>query len=311
VQLNVIIPMFCLRGVLVFVWMPSFFNRMINYCVGCLVAMGRSAVEDTFIFFGRDEDIAKVKPFFADFKLTSDISRATKGVVVGGDGCILGESVKYPILERQLPVIKVHFRSNSYKSLGYTIDVNLGNIKEAVSDLKAGLYVTTRNRLLELYADGKTYYALNDVAITSQLSRSILMKTYLESHKYGDRTLIPTPKCTGVMVSSSYGSTAWNLAVDGGITLEDDIDVMLLSFRESPLKPSHFVLSSRVSLNLESKVPIVAIIDGKFYPIEDYEKKVSIQLSKKSIPMIRTKNTYETITSKLQRLTAFQFEQVK
>jgi NAD kinase len=273
--------------------------------------MGKSASDDVFIFFGRDEDIARIKPFFAEFKLTSDISKATKGVVVGGDGCILGESVKYPILERQLPVLKVHFRSNSYKSLGYTIDVNLGNIEAAVSDLKAGLYVTTKNRLLELNADDKTFYALNDVAVTSQLSRSILMKTYLESHKYKDQTLIPTPKCTGVMVSSSYGSTAWNLAVDGGVTLEDDIDVMLLSFRESPLKPSHFVLSSRVSLNLESKVPLVAIIDGKFHSIEDYERKVKIQLSEKSIPMIRTKNTFETITSKLERLTAFQFEQVK
>jgi NAD kinase len=273
--------------------------------------MVRSVVDETFIFFGRDEDVAKVKPFFAEFNSTSEISKATKGVVVGGDGCILGEAVKYPILQHQLPVIKVHFRSNSYKSLGYTIDVNLGNIEAAISDLKQGLYVTTKNRLLELNADGKFYFALNDVAITSQLSRSILMKTYLESHKYRDQTLIPTPKCTGVMVSSSYGSTAWNLAVDGGITLEDDIDVMLLSFRESPLKPNHFILSSRVSLNLESKVPLVAIIDGKFHPIENYEQKITIQLSKKSIPMIRTKNTYESITSKLQRLTAFQFEQVK
>jgi NAD kinase len=273
--------------------------------------MGRSVVDDTFIFFGRDEDVAIVKPFFAEFNSTSEISRATKGVVVGGDGCILGEAVKYPILQHQLPVIKVHFRSNSYKSLGYTIDVNLGNIEEAISDLKQGLYVTTKNRLIELNADGKIYYALNDVAIASQLSRSILMKTYLESHKYKDQTLIPTPKCTGVMVSSSYGSTAWNLAVDGGITLEDDVDVMLLSFRESPLKPNHFILSSQVSLSLESKVPIVAIIDGKFYTIDDNEQKVTIQLSKKSIPMIRTKNTYESITSKLERLTAFQFEQVK
>jgi NAD kinase len=275
------------------------------------LALGRSVVDDTFIFFGRDEDVLRVKPFFAEFKSTSDISKATKGVVVGGDGCILGESVKYAILERQLPVLKVHFRSNSFKSLGYTIDVNLGNIEAAVSDLRAGLYVTTKNRLLELDADNKIFYALNDVAIVSQLSRSILMKTYLESHKYGDRTLIPTPKCTGVMVSSSYGSTAWNLAVDGGITLEDDIDVMLLSFRESPLKPSHFVLSSRVSVVLESKVPLVAIVDGKYHPIDDYERMVRIQLSKKSIPMIRTKNTFESITSKLERLTAFQFEQVK
>jgi NAD kinase len=273
--------------------------------------MGRNAKDDTFIFFGRDEDISKIKPYFAEFKSTSDISRATKGVVVGGDGCILSDSVKYPILQKQLPVIKVHFRTNSYKSLGYTIDVDLDNIEAAISDLKHGLYLTTKNRLLELNFDNTTYYALNDIAISSQLSRSILMKTYLESHKYKDQTLIPTPKCTGIMVSTSYGSTAWNLAIDGGITLEDDIDVMLLSFRESPLKPDHFVLSSRVSLNLESKVPIVAIIDGKFFAINDYERNVRIQLSEKSIPMIRTKNTFETITSKLQRLTAFQFEQVK
>jgi NAD kinase len=273
--------------------------------------MGKSVMNDTFIFFGRDEDVSRIKPFFREFNSTSEISKATKGVVVGGDGCILNDSVKNRILENQLPVIKVHFRSNSYKSLGYTIDVNLHNIKTAISDLKKGLYVTTKNRLLELDFDSKTYYALNDVAISAQLSRSILMKTYLVSHKYKDQTLIPTPKCTGIMVSSSYGSTAWNLAIDGGITLEDDIDVMLLSFRESPLKPDHFILSSRVSLNIESKVPIVAIVDGKFYAIDDYEQKIKIQLSKKSIPMIRTKNTYETITSKLQRLTAFQFEQIK
>jgi NAD kinase len=273
--------------------------------------MGRSINEDTFIFFGREEDISKIKPFFAEFHLTTDISKATKGIVVGGDGCILSDSVKYPILQHQLPVLKVHFRSNSFKSLGYTIDVNIDNIEAAISDLKQGLYITTKNRLLELDFDNTIYYALNDIAISSSLSRSILMKTYLVSHKYKDQTLIPTPKCTGVMVSTSYGSTAWNMAIDGGITLEDDIDVMLVSFRESPLKPGHFVLSSRVSLYLESKVPIVAIVDGKFFPINDYKRRVTIQLSERSIPMIRTKHTYETITSKLQRMTAFQFEQVK
>jgi NAD+ kinase len=273
--------------------------------------MGRSIMNDTLIFFGRDEDVSELKPFFRDFDTTSDISKATKGVVVGGDGCILNDTVKYPILQNQLPIIKVHFRSNSYKSLGYTIDVTLRNINQAISDLKRGQYLITKNRLLELNIDGKTYYALNDVAIIAKLNRSILMKTFLESHKYKDKTLIPTPKCTGIMVSSAYGSTAWNLAVDGAITLEDNIELMLLTFRESPLKPDHFILSGKVSLNVESKAPIVAIIDGKFYPIDDFEQKITIKLSKKFIPIIRTKNTYETVTSKLQRLTAFQFEQVK
>jgi NAD kinase len=273
--------------------------------------MGRDLMNDTFIFFGREEDISVIKPFFEEFAITSDISKATKGVVVGGDGCILNDSVKYPIFQNQLPVIKVHFRSNSFKSLGYTLDVNVRNIKTAISDLERGLYVITKNRLLELNLDGRTYYALNDVAIIAKLNRSLLMKTYLESHEYKDNTLIPTPKCTGIMVSSAYGSTAWNLAVNGAITLEDNIDIMLLNFRESPLKPDHFVLSDKVSLNIESKVPIVAIIDGKFHDINDYEQRITIKLSEKFIPTIRTKNTFETITSKLQRLTAFQFEQVK
>jgi NAD+ kinase len=268
-------------------------------------------MNDTLIFFGREEDISEIKPFFREFDTTSDITKATKGVVVGGDGCILSDSVKYPILQNQLPVIKVHFRYNSFKSLGYTIDVNARNIETAISDLKRGLYLIIKNRLLELNLDGTIYYALNDVAINAKLNRSILMKTYLESNEYHDNTLIPTPKCTGIMVSSAYGSTAWNLAVDGAITLEDNMDVMLLTFRESPLKPDHFVLSDKVSLRVESKVPLVAIIDGKFHEIEDHEQRIAIKLSKKFIPTIRTKNTYETITSKLQRLAAFQFEQVK
>jgi NAD+ kinase len=279
--------------------------------VGMRLAMEKNIVNDTFIFFGRDEDISVIRPFFSEFDTTSDVSKATIGVVVGGDGCILNDSVKYAILQNQLPVIKVHFRSNSYKSLGYTMDVNVSNIKTAISDLKRGLYVISKNRLIELNLDGRLYYALNDVAINAKLSRSILMKTYLESHKYKDNTLIPTPKCTGIMVSSAYGSTAWNLAVDGAVTLEDNMDLMLLTFRESPLKPDHFVLSDRVSLNVESKVPIVAIIDGKFQEINDYEQRISVKLSEKIIPTIRTKNTYETITSKLERLTAFQFEQIK
>jgi NAD kinase len=268
-------------------------------------------MRDTFIFFGREEDIAQIKPYFKEFDITSDISKATIGVVVGGDGCILSDSVKYPILQNKLPVIKVHFRSNSSKSLGYTIDVNASNIKTAISDLERGLYVVTKNRLLELKLEGRTYYALNDVALIAKLNRSLLMKTSLEFHKYKDSTLIPTPKCTGLMVASAYGSTAWNLAVNGTIALEDNIDVMFLTFRESPLKPDHFVLSDKVSLSIESKGPIVAIIDGKFHEINDYEQRISIKLSKKYIPTIRTKNTFETITSKLHRLTLFQFEQVK
>jgi len=273
--------------------------------------MGRDLKDDTFIFFGREDDVSVIRPFFNAFNTTSDISKATIGVVVGGDGCILNDSVKYAILERQLPVIKVHFRSNSHKSLGYTTDVNVSNIETAIYDLERGLYSVSKCRLLEVHLDGQSYYALNDIAISAKLNRSIVMKTYLESHKYHDNTLIPTPKCTGILVSSAYGSTAWNLAVDGAIILEDNMNVMLLSFRESPLKPNHFVLSDSVSLNAESKVPIIAVIDGKFQEINDYEQRITIKLSKKFIPVIRTKNTYETITSKLQRLTAFQFEQIK
>jgi NAD kinase len=269
------------------------------------------SMNDTFIFFGIEEDISVIKSFFAEFDTTTDISKATKGVVVGGDGSILSDSVKYPILQHQLPVIKVHFRSNSYKSLGYTMDVNIKNLKTAIKDLKNGLYITIKNRLLELELEDSTYYALNDVAISAKMHRSILMKTYLKSHKYNDQTLIPTPKCTGIMVSSSYGSTAWNLAIGGAITLEDNINLMLLTFRESPLKPDHFLLSDKVSIIVESKVPLTAIIDGKFQDINSYKKQVVIKLSRKFIPIIRTKNTYETFNSKLQRLTAFQFEQIK
>jgi NAD kinase len=268
-------------------------------------------MKEKIIFFGREEDISAVKPFFKDFEITTDISQATKGIVVGGDGCILNESVKYPILHNKLPVIKVHFRLNSRKSLGYTIDVNMNNLNEAITDLKCGLFSTIKSRLLELTINDKTYYALNDFAINAKSNRSILMRTFVESFKYKDNILIPTPKCTGIIVSSAYGSTAWNLAVDGAIILEDNLDLMLLNFRESPLKPSHFVLSDKVSINIEFKEPIDVMVDGKPHQIDESEGRLRIKLSEKYIPMVRTKNTYETITEKLKRLTVFQFEQVK
>jgi NAD kinase len=268
-------------------------------------------MKQTIIFFGREEDIPAVKPFFSDFEIANNISQATMTIVVGGDGCILNDSIKNILLNSQLPVLKVHYRSNSRKSLGYTIDVRMDNLKEAIADLKCGLYSTTKNRLLELHIDDRTYYALNDIAINAKSNRSILMKTYIESSKYKDTTLIPTPKCTGIIVSSAYGSTAWNLAVDGAVVLEDNFDIFLLNFRESPLKPNHFVLSDRVSLNIEFKEPIEIIVDGKPHSITEEEGKLAIKLSEKFIPMIRTKNTYETVTAKLKRLADFQFMQVK
>jgi NAD kinase len=268
-----------------------------------------------FFFYGLKEDVDEVKQFFNQNDDAKTIETSDIVVIVGGDGALLNEYIKEQLIKTKKPTLKIHHRHNSYKSLGFTMDVNLKNLETALLDIENNDYFPEQLRLIKVDANYRTFYAINDIAINSVIpNRSILMKTSLSSltSPYDNDVLIATPKCTGIVVSTPHGSTAWNLALDGAVILEHDFDCMLLNFRESPMKPTHYAFSKKSYLNFEAKEDIVLTIDGKTCNVIDFKEPIRVQLAQETrIFNIRTKNTYESIDSKLQRYNKFQFQQVK
>ena len=225
-------------------------------------------------------------------------------VVVGGDGALLDENIKKESLKK--PVLRVHYRKKSKKSLGYTADVNMKNLDKAIDDLNKGRYNLEEERLIDCFIN-KEYSgsAINDVAIEGvRHASNILFKTTIKTN---DDYLeyLPTPKCTGAVVSKAYASPAWNLSLDGPIVL--DVDLFIINFREAPMKPEHYICSGDDTILLE-------LFDDTIVKIDRLEKTANsgslmeLKKSDKGIKFIRTENTRESLMSKILRHNKFQLE---
>jgi NAD kinase len=185
------------------------------------------------------------------------------------------------------------------------MDVNLKNLETALKDIDDGKYFIQTVRLIEVDINGLIYYALNDVANCSAIPNSTLITKVIINGKI----VMPTPKCTGIIISTSYGSSSWILSSNGAVIVEDDYECLCLAYRESSLKPHNFIISENSTIKISSKRDMMLAVDGENIPVFA-ETPISVCLSGANINMLRTTNTYEGIIQKLNRLTKFQYDQV-
>jgi NAD kinase len=243
-----------------------------------------------------------IKKYF-DVNDIGDFTNVNMAIIVGGDGTILDKKYKSIFSNSEIPILKIHHRINlskpvdvhngdiyikpPVKSLGYTMDVNMNN--------------------LDLALKGQKEYALNDVGISSDIpNKNVLLK--IIAHGW-EHTYLPTPKCTGVVISSAYGSSAWNLSLGGALVIDDYFECMLLSLRESPLKPDHYLVSPNYSIELQTLTPINVTYDRENTLLNKGKVIVRLSLTHK-FGMVRTLRTWETLTAKLIRFNRYQYEQL-
>ncbi|MCS7109100.1 MAG: NAD(+)/NADH kinase [Sulfolobales archaeon] len=175
---------------------------------------------------------------FVDERLLSFVGRGFRGfrlgstsvdyiVVVGGDGTVL--TTLQGLGDGVVPLITIKSGKR-----GFLCDVSPEGFKEAFSKLVRGDFVVREYMRLESYLGGvKLPYALNEyVLTTSGLFRSKVAHFKVFKSCLGSPELIYEVLSDGVIVSTTTGSTAYNLSV-GGPLVDPDLDAFILT----PLAP--------------------------------------------------------------------------
>ncbi|MGA8132614.1 MAG: hypothetical protein WCA48_00480, partial [Pseudomonas gingeri] len=238
-------------------------------------------------------------------------------ILVGGDGVISYEKDKRRILDGK-PILRVRHRNKGpnptgKKSLGFTADVTMDDLPRALEDVAAGRCFVEKVGLLDCFIGSeKKGTAIYDIAVAPARGFSpLLCKAYILAGADGNRKMfLPSPQCDRVIVSTRYGSTAWNLSVGGAINLDAD-DCTHLSFANAPLAQSRFVYKSEDSLHLEIRRDAMVGIDGDSAAHEARAgSTVRITRSGDFLCLLRTEGTYEDMLSKVRRQHAFMMDSV-
>jgi len=214
-------------------------------------------------------------------------------VIVGGDGSILrvvnGLSQKDPP-----PILGVNVGS-----IGF-LDESNGRLifKDLVKVLKGEFEYETCSKITPFIVKNseeiRLNSALNEVLIVSSKSSKVLQVSIKINNIFLNRMYLD-----GVIVSTSTGSTAYNLSA-GGAIVNPNLDIMQLtplnSFARSGLKPIVVPLDSEIEIQLlRPRLEAKIVIDGqrtikKIQP----NTKVRIRKSYSKIKFIRFNKSYYT-----------------
>lgn len=226
-------------------------------------------------------------------------------LVVGGDGAILEEKNKAETYKK--PILQVHYRRNSLKSLGFNADVGLSDLRQALDDVRSGEYTLQREQLLECHINQRLAgIALNDITVKpSDVASTLLFRTIVENSVRKMELL--APKCDGIIVSTRYGSPAWNLSYGGPISL--DLPLMTITFPGSNIKHEHYVCSLDDTIRISVSRDSVVILDNDKHEAAN-GSRIEVKKSGKYVSFIHTKNTFEDISSKAMRQIEFSSKRV-
>lgn len=214
-------------------------------------------------------------------------------VVMGGDGTILYTARISKQFEK--PILGV----NSGR-LGFMANTKNEELEEALNDVLAGNYsIDKRHYLKATDKKGTVFYALNEFLFTRKDSTSMVNI----SAEY-DGNFINTYWADGLIVSSSTGSTAYNLS-SGGPIVAPGSDVLLVT----PINP-HTLTTRPLVLRSDKPLKIIAekqqcgilfSYDGVISDEDEDPLEIEIIKSNLSFNLIQLEgqNYFETLRNKL------------
>ncbi len=144
-------------------------------------------------------------------------------IVLGGDGTLLGMATRIAQAERDIPILGVNFGS-----LGFLTETRIDELYATLEAALGGAAEIDERAMLcaDVFREGRHHDArivLNDVVFTkAALSRIIELVISVSS---GTVTKV---KADGLIVASTTGSTAYNLAA-GGPIVHPRVDALLLT----------------------------------------------------------------------------------
>ena len=218
-------------------------------------------------------------------------------IVLGGDGTIL-KLVNFAI-RAEVPIIGINAGR-----LGFLTQFEMSELEKAVDIIKDKNYKFEKCPLLEIFVDGKTYYALNDVVFKKVYSEDFYDKIVRLSVKI-DTSDVDLIDGDGVIISTQKGTTAYSLSAGGSI-LAPGIDAFMMT----PIC-AHSLHNRSIAYptNLDCQITLFndctcgIITDGLFVNKIEKGESVTVKKSSKFINFIvkNNSNFYDRLLEKLRK----------
>lgn len=216
--------------------------------------------------------------------------------VLGGDGTIL--SVASECALRKVKIIGIN-----YGHMGFLAEFGPGKLSEALNLVCSGNFRIQKRSMLKVNYRGKNYYALNDVVIQRSTNGANFSNT-VNLRAEIDGTIVDNFSSDGIIISTPTGSTAYSLSA-GGSVLAPELNAFILtpvcphSLHSKPVVFSDKSLVSVCPVN--SRAPIVLVVDGKIIGEVHANESVKIIKSEKSAEFITAedKNFFNELLEKL------------
>ena len=204
-------------------------------------------------------------------------TRAT--VAIGGDGTLLMAAPQ--AVRKKIPIVGVHTGT-----VGFLMPGNADRPEDMAELLSAPEYDLVSYPLLSIAYDGKSYLAVNDLALTRGEHPGVIEVVALADGEeafsaHGD----------GVIVSTPLGATAYGLSAGGPIVRHDAPCLLLtpLCARELLLRPIILPLTAKITLLAHGRERrrLQLSIDGQTLLPVTHEAQVEISAAAESLRMIR------------------------
>ena len=227
--------------------------------------------------------------------ITDDDFEADFAVSMGGDGTFLTTAMR--IGAKQIPILGINTGR-----LGFLADFSLGDIKQTLTDLQAGLLRTEKAGVLQVECpDGQMQgypFALNEVAVLKHDSSSMISIRVDVDGEY-----LTTYQADGLIVNTPSGSTAYALSVGGSVMLPGCQIIGLVPVAPHGLTVRPLTLPDNLELTLtvESRSHnFLVAIDGRSESCQDSQKLIIRKAPYQVQVLKRPETTFlHTLRSKL------------
>ncbi len=225
-------------------------------------------------------------------------------IVIGGDGTIIHASKL--LSAHEIPVVGINLGN-----LGFLAEIEVSNFEDSLNQIFKGVYTTIDRTMLEATVyrsdNKKPIYSaccLNDIVIARvALSRMVGYRVYV------NEVFVNDYNADGVIISTSTGSTAYNLSAGGPILSPGSNTIVITPICPHSLAARSIVLNAAdtVKIDFENnrknwEQGIMITADGDDGVELKSNQFIEIKKSDKSTKLISLKNHdfYKSLRSKLK-----------
>lgn len=207
-------------------------------------------------------------------------------IVIGGDGAFISAVHQYP---------NAIFFGVHTGHLGFYANYTLDDIEQLVIDINEGKYCVEKIDALKIHLTSEEQviddFAINECTIIT-LPKTLLLNVAVDERK------LEKFKGTGLCISTTYGSTAYNKSLSGAV-LDPQIkafqltEIAGINSNQYRTLSSPLVLSSKRTISLEAAIQeeVFVTVDNLSYSLRNF-KSGKLYLEPDSVSIAHSRNAH-------------------